>query len=461
MEKEKRKNLSVDFLEILILKTLEVDKLYTVTLSNVFEKQYFENENIGKVFEFTKKYLEDYKKLPPRNIILDVLNDETLKDLYIEADSVTFDANKDYDFLLDQTNEHLKNQAIKKALLESVDIIESGKNLELIRQKIEKALAKDLKMDLGLNYFNQLAERLTKIFSAVDNNRVPSYFPALDEMISYGFPPLTLSVFVARIHGGKSNLMANMAARQVLRGHTPVILTLEMSEDMFAQRFDSIYSLLDINKMYFGDNKKELTKRLKKIKDVKEKGQLIIKQFPTGAASTKDFRIFLKELVIRDVEPSIVYVDYINLMKPAMIQESGLYSTVKAISEELRALSFEFKIPFVSVSQLNREGTFVGFEELDFNYISESMGVPATADFMSMMGTDEDALIYESEIHNKIVKNRLGGRIGESWKFYYDTRTLKMYDETEMDNWIEDAKITGDERNPYKKKQIIRKGRNK
>jgi hypothetical protein len=159
--------------------------------------------------------------------------------------------------------------------------------------------------------------------------------------------------------------------------------------------------------------------------------------------------------------PSIVYVDYINLMKPAILKDGGLYGAGKAISEELRALSFEFGIPFVSVSQLNREGTFVGFEELDFNYISESMGVPATADFMSMMGADEDSLIYESELHNKIVKNRLGGRVGDTWKCYYDTRTLKIYDELEMDLWIGDSEKTGDERTPYKKKTIMRKGRNK
>jgi hypothetical protein len=458
---EKKKNLSIDFLEILMLKTFETDKLYTITLSNAFEKHYFENDDIAKIYEFTKKYLDEYKKLPPRNIVLNTLNDEKIKGLYEEVDSVEFDSSQNYDFLLDQTNEHLKNQAMKKALLESVDVIESGKNIELIRDKIETALAKDLKMDLGLNYFNQLAERLKKIFNATDVNKVPSYYPALDEIINYGFQPLTLSVFVAKIHGGKSNLMANMAARQVLHGHNVVLLTLEMSEDMFAQRFDSIYSLLDINRMYFGDNKKELAKRLKKVKDNKNKGQLLIKQFPTGAASVKDFRVYLRELTIRDIYPSIVYVDYINLMKPAMVKELGLYSTVKTIAEEIRALSFEFKIPFISVSQLNREGTFVGFEELDFNYISESMGVPATADFMSMMGADEDSLIYESEIHNKIVKNRLGGRVGDSWKCYYDTRTLKIYDETEMDMWIEDAKATGDERNPYKKKQIIRKGRNK
>ena len=134
-------------------------------------------------------------------------------------------------------------------------------------------------------------------------------------------------------------------------------------------------------------------------------------------------------------------------MKPASKTGDNLYSTVKAVAEELRALSFEFEAPVVSVSQLNREGSFVGFEEVDFNYISESHGVPATADFMSIFGVSHDALIYESELHNKIVKNRLGGRVGDILKMYYDSRSLKMYDQEEEDLWKDDAVISGDERN--------------
>jgi len=461
LKRYKMENLNPEFLELLMLKSMEIDKLYTITISNAFEKRYFENETIGKIYEFNKNYVSEYKKLPERVLVINSLNDRDVESTFKEVDCIEFDVSKNYDVLIEQTNIYLKRQAIKKAILDSVDIIEKNEDNELIRQTIEKALTKDLKINLGLNYFEQLKERLVRIFNAVDNNRIPSYFQSLDEIINMGFPPFTLSVFVAKIHGGKSNLMANMAARQVLHGHNPVILTLEMSEDMFAQRFDSIYSLLDINKMYFGDNKAKLTKRLSKLKSQKNKGQLIIKQFPTGVATIRDFRVFLRELTIRGVMPSIVYVDYINLMKPAILKDGGLYGAGKAISEELRALSFEFGIPFVSVSQLNREGTFVGFEELDFNYISESMGVPATADFMSMMGADEDSLIYESELHNKIVKNRLGGRVGDTWKCYYDTRTLKIYDELEMDLWIGDSEKTGDERTPYKKKTIMRKGRNK
>ena len=120
---------------------------------------------------------------------------------------------------------------------------------------------------------------------------------------------------------------------------------------------------------------------------------------------------------------------------------------VKAISEELRALSFEFKCPFISVSQLNREGFYTTFTEIDLNHIAESMGIPATADFMAVLGTDQDEMIYESEVLYKITKSRIGGMVGTVDKFYLDKKSLKMYDSSEMDDWIDDAMISGDTRN--------------
>ena len=75
-----------------------------------------------------------------------------------------------------------------------------------------------------------------------------------------------------------------------------------------------------------------------------------------------------------------------------------------------------------------------------------SIGVAATADFVAIFGSGEDKAVYESELFYKIVKNRLGGRVGIVDKFYFDQRNLKMYDSSEVDQWMEDATISNDTR---------------
>lgn len=334
--------------------------------------------------------------------------------------------------------------------MKSIDIIETNGDNNEIKNLIEEALCKDLKVDLGLNYFDDLHLRLTRIFNATDI-KVPTFFPSIDDVISGGMPAYTLIVWAAVTHGGKSLLMANILARQVLQGYTAVLFTMEMSEDAFAQRFDSIYSYQDINKMYIQEKMKiKLLKKLKNVKSVEKRGDIYIKEFPTGKATVNDLRIYLKELGLRGIKPSIIYVDYINIMSASKKSKNKqTYEDITEIVRDLRALSLEFQAPVVSVTQINREGSFLNLKELDFNYIAGSIGIATDADFVGILGHDPDKLNYESEIHYKVVKNRLGGRVATINKLYMDQRNLRLYDESEFDQWIEDAKISKDDRNIY------------
>jgi hypothetical protein len=88
----------------------------------------------------------------------------------------------------------------------------------------------------------------------------------------------------------------------------------------------------------------------------------------------------------------------------------------------------------------------IDFDEVDFTYVGESISISADADFIVILGQSEDDILYESEMHGKIVKNRLGGRVGEMFKWYLDKKSLKMYDESELQQWIDDANKTGDSR---------------
>lgn len=435
-----------EFLEKLIIKGMMIDPQYTVTVSSSFKKDYFEEDAPGEIFNNIWNYYQEYSKLPPREVLVQQSkHPEKIKDFFQEIDSIDFDVAENYDYLFSETNSYLKDQAIKDVIMRGVDLVDKGDDPNQLRSLVEDALSKDLKIDLGTNYWNTLKERLSRVLSA-DDIRIPTHYPIFDEFISGGFIPYSLSVILAKIHGGKSNALVNFASRQALNGLNPVIMTLEMSEQVVCQRLDSIHSGLDMNRMYIDKKMSEkMVKSLKEIRNKNNLGNLWVKEFPTGNATIEDFRKYLRELSHRGIKPSCVFVDYINLMKPSYKNREGMYMDIKRISEDLRALSLEFQVPFVSVSQLNREGMFTNLKELDFTYVAESIALSATSDVMAILGNYEDEWIYESEVHYKFVKNRLG-MAGGFGKFYVDKRSLKMYDGSELNEWIEDAKKSQDTR---------------
>lgn len=425
------------------------DKDYFVSLMNGFIPEYFDSHIMSETFGFLTNYFKEYKELPTESIILSSTKyKEETKEFIDRAKELDFDLSRTRDWLLEESNKYLKDKAIKKAIIDSVDIIDKQEDSSVIRKLVEDALCRDMKADIGVKYWRDMGPRLIRMFSATDN-RIPTYFPMLDEFTNGGFPPRTLSVLMARIHGFKSGTMANIIARQVMHGKNIALATLEMDEDMFCQRFDGIFSGLDINRMYLNKNvRKNLTKKLTSLRGIEGRGEIFVKAWPPGKATVNDFRIWLRELKMRGINIDALYFDYINLLKPEG-SKKGLYEDVKGIAEDARALGFEFEIPCISVSQLNREGMSISFDEVDFNYISESIGVPATADFCMIMGRDPDRMTYNSELWYKIVKNRLGGRVGEVDHFFVDNRSLKMYCSSELDLWMKEAAESGDSRNLF------------
>lgn len=446
------KDLDVSFLEHCIIRTALEDQSYAVLISSSFEENLFLNKEAGEIFSYLKKHLEEFKTLPSKDIIISsVKNRELVQKFFEKSSQLEFDVAKNYDWLYEKTNEYLKEVSIKSAILKSVDIIKENEDLSLINKIIEDALCKDLKIDLGSNYFEDYKERLLRI--AQDKKQcIPSGFPVLDEVINGGFPPKTFSVIIGKIGYGKTLSICNMAIRQVLKGFTPVIFTLEMSEDAYSQRIDSILSLMDINKLYINNkNIGEVAKKITEVKNQTGRGSLLIKEMPTGKATFNNFRIHLRELRMRGIFPSILYIDYLGLMASPNYKGDNLYIKTKYLAEEGRAFSFENNLPVISVAQFQREGLNMDITELDFDRIAEGIVLAATADCIVVLGNHQEDMIYNSEIWWKMVKNRLGGRVGFMDKFYQDQKSLKMYDSTELNMWLEDAKITGDARNLHQK----------
>lgn len=77
-----------------------------------------------------------------------------------------------------------------------------------------------------------------------------------------------------------------------------------------------------------------------------------------------------------------------------------------------------------------------------------------TSDFSIALGFDEDSAIYCNEISWKIIKNRHGGRVGHCDRFYYDPKSLRIYDGSELDLFFSDALISeSGERETFTKKR--------
>jgi len=160
------------------------------------------------------------------------------------------------------------------------------------------------------------------------------------------------------------------------------------------------------------------------------KGNLIIKEYPTASAHSNHFRGLIKELAIKkSFKPDIIFIDYLNICASSRFKANGnvnSYMYIKAIAEELRGLAVETNVPIMSATQTTRSGfsnSDIGLEDT-----SESFGLPATADLMFALISNEE-LDELNQIAVKQLKNRYNDpTTNKRFVVGIDRAKMRLYD---------------------------------
>jgi len=399
-------------LEQTILRNLLTNDDFTRKVAAFLQPDYFEGVYKGLFKEFTK-YIAKYNKLPTKEafkIEIDEGNRLT-EEQYRHAIEIfpnIFEYQKeDLKWLLDRTEKWCQDRAVFNAVMESISIID-GKHEALSKNAIPDVLSKALSVsfdtNVGHDYLENVDERFD--FYHLDEEKLEFDLDYFNKVTKGGLPNKTLNIALAGTGVGKSLFMCHSAAAALTQGKNVLYITMEMSEERIAERIDANLLNVPIDQLEHM-SKDMFSQKVLNIAD-KTNGKLIIKEYPTGAAHANHFRALLNELKLKkNFTPDIIFVDYLNICSSSRMKGMGgainSYSYIKSIAEELRGLAVEFDVPLVSATQTTRSG--FGNDDVGLEDTSESFGLPATADFMFAL-ISNDELKGQGQILVKQLKNR-------------------------------------------------------
>lgn len=399
-------------LEQIILRNILTNEQYMRKVLPFIQINYFEGVYRGLFNEVTK-FVQKYNKLPTLESFKVELDqsDKFTEQTYTHALDIlpTIFEGKDEneEWLLTTTEKWCQDRAVYLAVMESITIIE-GKHQKFTKDALpdilQNALAVCFDTNVGHDYLENVDERYA--FYHEQEERIPFDLEYFNTITKGGLPNKTLNIALAGTGVGKSLFMCHVAANALSQGRNVLYITMEMAEERIAERIDAnlmnvpIDQLDHLSQSMFKD-------RVKEIAD-KTSGKLIIKEYPTGQAHTNHFRALLNELKLKKkFIPEIVFIDYLNICASARMKSMGgainSYTYIKSIAEEMRGLAVEFNVPIVSATQTTRSGfsnSDPGLEDT-----SESFGLPATADLMFALVSNED-LESMNQIMVKQLKNR-------------------------------------------------------
>jgi replicative DNA helicase len=386
--------------QVKVLAAMFTDRIFLQQIADIIRPEYFESDANNWVLETVLDHFQQYKTPPTKDVLkvkLTELSDtgpesilktailEQLKDIfrYMESD--------DLSFVKDEILNFCKNQEIKRAIMDSVNLLQRG-NYDEIKTKIDTAMKAGADTNIGLEYKLNISAR----YAEASRHTITTGWDVIDDLMDGGLAPGELGVVMAPAGIGKSWLLINIGANAVKAGHTVIHYTLELNENYVGQRYDSV--LTGINAQSLKNHQETVEDKMKSLR-----GDLIVKYFPTKSVGVMGLKAHLEKTIMLGKKPDVVIVDYGDLLK--INTKKDKHEALEELYEELRGMAGEYDIPVWTASQAGRSALEEDIIEAD--KIASSYGKVMVADFlMSLSRKVEDKMSGTGRGH--VIKNRFG-----------------------------------------------------
>jgi replicative DNA helicase len=415
-----------DYYEKVLVKNAITNGAYLASIADYVQPKYFTDKNIAKYFEIVADFYEKRQSLPTFTEVKTYLTTDELKTNFkklIESFK-EIDSNHNQDELYENTERFLKERGMYHSILESAEAISEGEaDTAEIVEKFEKIAGINLNVDKGIELYGDVEKVIDDILS--DETTISSKWAWLDEALGGGFQEAgkALYVFAGQSNIGKSIFLGNVAANIASQGKHVLVVTLEMSETLYAKRIASNVTKIPMKEF------RNCVPTLRHALEQEHKntdGRIYIKEFPPSTITPKQLGAFIKKMKDSGIRIDAIVLDYITLMTAA---GSNSYEKGKNICEQVRALSYVYKCPIISACQLNRSA--VGQNNPDMSGVAESLAIVMTADVIaSIFQNEEDQEM--AVIRLGMMKNRFGPRgMTQAMRIDYPTLTVHQSEDDE------------------------------
>lgn len=433
---------ATDTLEKLVLKKALSDQNWLNCLSKINDSRWYQDARVRQTVANAVAFYKKHGYAPTTKLTLELakLSSQKHPDSGVTVASVqqllsevaSMDFGQAEELVNANVREFVRRGAFYNALFDNAELLEkrSGDYRKVVDDclanfdRVQKIVFSDV--DIGMDYFDPSHMAAHWEYVTNPEAKVKTGWESVDKFTNGGFLKggKMLALFMAQAGLGKSVFLSNLAVNFLKQDLSVVVVSLEMSQDVYATRFDAHISGKSINGLCY--DAEEAKKRIEQFHIEHSGAKLYVKEHPPRSICSKDIELYLDNLRAAGKNFDVVVVDYLNLVLPNHRTDS-MFKDGLAVSEELRALSYKYGCPVVSAVQCNTEG--MASADIDMQNVSESRGIVHTVDALfALYQLDEDR--ENGVVNLKVVKNRLGGMVGKHASFKLDPDNLTLADIT-------------------------------
>ncbi len=333
--------------QIKAISSLLTHKEFLISIHDVLSDEYFDNQAHKWIIKEILRYYDKYHTTPSMDIhkekdkkidneVLQLSVKEQLREAYQASE-------EDLEYVQEEFSTFCKNQQLKKALLNSVDLLKAG-DFEGIKHLVESALKAGNDKNVGHEYNKDIETR----FREDARTTIGTPWGKINELLQGGLGNGDFGLIFGNPGGGKSWSLVALGGYAVRMGYNVIHYTLELGEAYVGRRYDAFFSQIPVDRILQNRDKvEEIIPQLP--------GELIIKEFPTGRATMSTIESHINKVEDSGVKADLIIIDYVDLLstKKKTADRKGeiddIYTSTKGLARQL-------DIPIWSVSQVNRAG---------------------------------------------------------------------------------------------------------
>lgn len=402
-----------------VLGGILIDKDVIGIVSQILKSSDFYNDINGIIFSAMQTLYEERKPIDvltltaalKKNKTYDKIESSYLTDL---VNVVPTAANIEEYALL------LKELSTKRSLIQiGTQIAELGfKEEEDAKDLLNKAETSIFAVSQGGNIrgFMHIKEPLAESLDRIDEIQkkggglrgVGTGFADLDNILS-GLQPSNLIILAARPGQGKTALAVNIAQHVAVSEKQPVgIFSLEMSQEELVDRF--LVGQADIDAWRLKTTRLTDTDHMKLSQALGELAEAPIFIDDSPGITVSEMRTKARRLQLEH-NAKLIIVDYLQLADPGRRYDNRVQE-VSIVSQALKNLARELKIPVLAVSQLSRAVEHRGERKPQLADLRESGAIEQDADVVMFLYRPDTEISNVMQTKLYIAKHR-NGPIGE------------------------------------------------
>lgn len=372
------------------------DTMFNERTQGLVLPDHFENAAEATLVNISLEYFKKYKQTPDMTILLSLVK-KSIEKKVIRGDMVTDvkaalrnihkENIADRKFVEDEISEFAKHQAMGEFILKAVEWREKGE-FSRIDEELKKV------MNVGINemtgsydYWERIEQRTNvrreEAAGIIKKRGITTGIRGLDKVLyHHGWGRKELSVIMGGPKSGKSTALGTFAKNASLAGYNVIVFSLEVANDIIAERLDASMSDIAVNSL--GEHIIEVDSKIRLAS--KKAGKLMMHEFPTGTLTPSALKRILTRYKANGTKFDLVVVDYGDIMAPNYRTTNEIENS-KSIYVDLRAIAQEEDCAMLTATQTNRDGAKARVAKME--HVAEDFNRIRIADLVISINAEE------------------------------------------------------------------------